>query len=235
MVRFEYIIAGLSIIGGFISVVFTFVVIYQSDIARKNKLEDARELKFQNAMESDDLKKVGSFLYNTIGNFNVYEYISNTDVENTVDKYIDKLTSFVKTDTYITKEIEEVAWETNGVKYTTELEILHLYSEEISKVIDELDYGEVWNALARLRRHIEITLNEIAKENDIIIERPTAGHLLDILIRKEIISIDAKSQLKYAISVCNQAIHGIEVSTIQAQEAVFHANNGLNIVKTSST
>lgn len=233
MVRFEYIIAGLSIIGGFISVVFTLFVIYQSDIARKNKLENAREQKFQNAMESDDLKTVGSFLYNTIGNFNVYEYISNTDVENTVDKYIEKLTSFVKTDTDIKKEIDEFSDEMKEMQHSISLDISSSFSDEINNVLYELDYGEVWNALARLRRHIEITLNEIAKENDIIIERPTVGHLLDILIRKEIIPIDAKSQLKYAISVCNQAIHGIEVSKIQAHEAVFHANNGLNKVKTS--
>lgn len=230
----ELIISSLSIFGGIISIFFTIITIYQSYKSKENKLEEAREQKFQNAMESDDLNTVGNFLYNTIGDFNIYEYISNTDVANTVDKYIEKLTSFIKTEADINIEIAEVAREMEEVKHIPKSEILPSLSEEFDKVLDELDSGEVWNALARLRRHIEITLNEIAKANEIIVKRPTAGKLLDILIRNKIIPTEAESQLKYAIFVCNQAIHGMEVNINQAQEAVLHASNGLNIVRTSS-
>ena len=224
-------ISILSILGGLISIFVTISSVYYSYKSRKNKLLEAQERKFQNAMASDDLTTVGNFLYNTIGDFNVYEYVSNIDVSKTVDKYVVKLLLFIKTDAELKQEIDEI----KEVEHITELEIPLELSEDFTKMLVELDSGERWNALARLRRSIEITLNEIAKANDIIIDRPSAGQLLNVLIRKKIIPIEAMSHLKYAISVCNQAIHGRDVSMNEAQEAVFHASIGLKILKTSQT
>lgn len=221
--------------GGLISIFVTiFSVIYYYN-SRKNKLLEAQEKKFKNAMASDDLITVGNFLYNTIGDFNVYEYVSSIDVSKTVDKCFEKLLFFIKTDAELKQEIDEIKDEIEEVKYTTELEIPPDLFEDFTKLLVELNSGESWNALARLRRSIEITLNEIAEANGIIFNRLSAGQLLNVLIRKKIIPIEAMSHLKYAISVCNQAIHGRDVSMNEAQEAVFHASIGLKILKTSQT
>jgi hypothetical protein len=84
-------------------------------------------------------------------------------------------------------------------------------------------YGEVWNGLARMRRHIEIQLNQYISNLDPALadrnSRLSAGRLLAVLVRLGRISERSEKQLRYALDVANAGIHGNDVSVAQAQEA----------------
>ncbi len=218
---FETIASSVSVVVGAISIVFTLSSLVSSLWATHHKLREAQKQRFQSVLESDNLIVVGSYLDEVIGNCNVYEYVSNRNVSKTVDSYLEKLRFFVGADTEVEQQIRET-------KTPPKIKVPSSVSDEFDKVLTELRSGEVWNALARLRRHIEITLRGIAKAKDIQLGRsPSAGYLLNALFRSGLISKDVFSNLKYAITVCNKAIHGLEVNWSEAEEATLHASIAL--------
>lgn len=231
----ESTISSITVLSGLVSTVLTIVTAYKAYMSEKAKLIQAQEQKFKSALESDDLITVGSFLYNTIGDFNIYEYVSNSNVSKTVDKFNEKLISFLKTNTEMAQEIKEI-------EQITKIEVPPIHPEdftelpeEIKKVHNELDAGDIWNALARLRRYIEIILRKTAEINDIHIDKPTsAGYLLNILTQHNIVSKEVFNNLKYSITISNKAVHGLDVNINEAHEALFHAEIGLNMLRPNS-
>jgi hypothetical protein len=219
--RFEEIASLLSVVGGVISLLGTLLGFLSARRSQISKLREAEEKQFQAALASDDLTVVGNYLEENIGRFNVYEYVSNPTVSKRIDTYLERLRFFVGTDAELEQQIRES-------EPPPEIEVPSALPEEFERVLTELRTGEIWNALARLRRYIEIALREIAEARDIRLERPsTAGHLLNVLWRSEVIPQDAFSNLKYAITVCNKAVHGIDVDMSEAEEALLHASVGM--------
>ena len=71
-------------------------------------------------------------------------------------------------------------------------------------------------------------LRDRATERGILPEHPvSAGRLLNLLTRRELIPAEVIRNLQYAIMVSNRAIHGESVSIEEAEEAVFNADIGL--------
>ena len=149
----------------------------------------------------------------------------STNVEERVNKYLDKIQNFVGTTEQIPKEMG--AKEVEAVE-----EPVEGFSEEFQTILNELRTGESWNALARLRRHIEIHLREIAidkgyKERQL----KSAGQILRLLYDRKYVDPDSYELLMYSISVCNRAIHGIDISEDEAEKAVFLGSKALEQLK----
>ena len=221
---FEMVTSGLSVAAGLVSISYTILKLISSIILTHSKLHKAQEQRFQSILESDNLTVVGSYLDDVIGNFNLYEYVSNRNVSERIDRYLEKLRSFIGTDAEVKQQIKET-------KIPSKIKERLVISDPFDRILTELRSGEIWNALARLRRYIEISLREIARAEDIRIERPTAGQLLNVLSRRRLIPGEVLSNLKYAITVCNKAIHGVEVNWEEAEAAALHANFGLRRLK----
>lgn len=222
----EVIFSSFAAVAGTASIALTLISRISSSRAIHRKLREAQESRFQSVLESDDLTVVGHYLDDVIGNFNVYEYVSNPKVSKTVNSYLEKLRFFVGTDTEVEQQVEDT-------KVPPKIKVPPPIPDEFDKILTELRSGEVWNALARLRRHVEITLRKVAKNNHVILEHPSAGSLLNALSRSEFISKNSFSNLKYAVMFCNKAVHGQEVSLKEAEEAIFHASIGLEALKQS--
>lgn len=221
---FETITVTASVASGLVSIVITMLTWFFSKKSMRSKLHEAQEEEFRRALGSDKLTEIGSYLDKNIGNFNLYEYVSNPNVSNKIDIYLEKVRSFVGTDT----EVEQQAKETKSLPKIKER--LHI-SDPFDRILTELRSGETWTALARLRRYIEINLRKIAKAQDIPLERATAGQLLNILSRRGLIPGEILLNLRYAIAVCNKAIHGVEISWDEAEAAVLNANFALGKLK----
>jgi len=96
------------------------------------------------------------------------------------------------------------------------------------ELFEELTVGETWNTLARLRRHLEIELREFGMKRGFKEKYlRSAGQITQILGRIEGIDLNALDRLRYAISVCNRAVHGRQVSDSEAAEAVWNGAIGL--------
>jgi hypothetical protein len=209
--------------------------------AAKLKLRAAEESSFVAALASDDLDKLGQYLDEKIGAFDISEYVSNTMVADRVDRYIGRILSFVGTDEDVSEDekVEPPTHEPDDtyssiVVVDDAVDTVEPVEQPFHSFLVEAEVGESWNALARLRRHVEIELRAIAanlgfKERHL----HSAGQIIQILSKKTGVNMDALGRLRYAVSVCNRAIHGREVSDAEAAEAVSNALVGLKELRDS--
>ncbi|MDD5168127.1 MAG: hypothetical protein PHN75_04855 [Syntrophales bacterium] len=222
---FQQIVSSLSVFGSTISIIATIVSLWLNMRHSSAKLQNAEKERFEIVLASDDITTLGNYLDNTLGKFNIYEYSSNSQISSRVDKYLDRIKDFVGT-------VESIEAE----KDTPEPDIPETIEQEIPKdfipILEELRTGEPWNALARLRRLIEITIRELAhyagfQEKGL----HSANYMLKLVARKLNLNPNLVGMLSYSISVCNKAIHGTDVSAGEAEEAIFAAAKALPELK----
>ncbi len=220
-VSFEIVSIAVSIIAGIISLALTIFMNNKYQKSEQKKLQVIEERQLDAVLNSDNLIDIGIYLDKVIGNFTTYEYVSNTNISKKVDDYISKIEAFVGTEVKTKQEIETLKPETEVKK----IPVL----DDFIKVIDEINSGEIWNGLARLRRFIEKTLRDIAEKKGVAIDRPlSAGQLLHMLSSKEVISEDIFEEFRYAITIANRAIHGEDISLEEARQAVSYAAMGFS-------
>jgi len=183
----------------------------------KAKLRAAADMRLQQVLESGDLRDVGCYLDEVVGNFCVREYVSDSQVARTVDAYVARLEAFVGTDAGMAKQLADAAHPPEAAQPLP-------LPAELQKALETLRSGEPWNALARVRRYLEMTLRQMARQVAVTSDRPlSAGQLVNLLSRKELLPPHAQESLRYAIAVCNKAIHGLDVTAQEAEDALFHA------------
>jgi len=213
----------ISLIAGILSIIFAIINFCSAYSIRKEKINQAKETLFKSAIESNDLEKLGTFLEKNIGNFTIHEYVTDNDVNLKVNSYFERLQSFLSTQEEFEKEssIQD--------QLPHQIEGYPVMDTDFEKILNELNFGDTWNSLARLRRTIEIRIKDYAKANDIQFkENISAGQILNILRNQNKISNSIFENLKYSVSISNDAIHGKEVSYEKAQEAIYHAKNAID-------
>jgi hypothetical protein len=189
--------------------------------ARK-KLHAADEEAFQAALASESLHSLGSYLDKSLGPFLVTEYANNSEVKSRVDLFIARLQEYVGSS-------EKVKQEAEPTPPATPESVSIGANDELSVADHKLAEATPWDALATLRRIIEMQLRELARQHDLKLpERSGAGAILEVLRRSQIVPDNLASSLRYAVEVANRAIHGLEVSTFETDEAIRQARFALS-------
>ncbi len=223
----ENYISLLSILLGVISLIATVISITINSIQQKNLLKELKKIELEEILESSDILALGKYLDDDIGKLTISDYVDNKKLTEKIDYLIGRLTKFVGTEDEIESEKEdqdkfEMGYDRKEMikdfPYTGKV------GEEFDKIISELYLGEPWNALARLRRYIEILLKNIGLKNGLPIEKVhSVTKLIEILLRNDLISEEVASNLRYPIHVSNRAVHGQELKKGEAEEAIHHA------------
>lgn len=195
--------------------------------AAREKLHAAELSSFEAALASDDLNTLGRYLDEKIGAFDVSEYMNNREVADRVDRYVGRILVFLGTDEEVDEE-ERVARPGESTEAATLWLGEEPFPPPFDSILREVETGEVWNALAKLRRHLEVELRHIAsrlgfKERHL----RSAGQIVHLLADKVGVDRDSLERVRYAVSVSNRAIHGRVVSAAEAQEAVWNGAVGL--------
>jgi hypothetical protein len=202
----------------FASVGGTLLSLYQNWKSQRDKLSRSNEINLEDVLNSNDIKRLGRFLDETIGQFDVAEYVTSKNVSNTIDKYFDGVSDFLGSAARTEAEEKIEKPEPSNIYVSHKRPD---FSGNLEIVFSELEQGEIWNGLARLRREIEIKLRERALELGYKKHHlRSAGQILRILIDRNVIRPDLAKPLQYAIAVCNRAVHGREVSFGEAEEAL---------------
>ena len=207
--------ALISGLGSVAAALFTFVA---GSLAQKRKLRHAERENVLSVLAQDDINRLGAYVDNVIGAFTMKEYASNSEVQDRVDAYVDRIQEYLGAPEDIQQE--------RGIREPDRP--IHMHDVELpddfQPILRELRYGELWNALARLRRHLEVTLKQKASQAGIPIEKVLSiGRLLNLLEKRQVIAPGTANSLRYPISLSNKAVHGEDVSMAEAEEAVFHA------------
>lgn len=223
----ENYISLLATVLGVISVIVTAISGITNSIKQKRLLKELKKKELEAILDSSDILALGEYLDNDIGKLTISDYVENNKLTKKVDYLISRLTQFVGTEDEIKSEKEEqekFEQEHPAKDLIKDFPYTEKVSEEFDKIIKELYLGEPWNALARLRRYVEILLKNIGEENGIQTKKVhSVTKLIDILHRNQLIDSDVANNLRYPIHVSNRAVHGQELKRGEAEEAIHHA------------
>lgn len=188
------------------------------------KLAAADENRFHAALVSDSLKELGGYLDTTLGQFSVVEYAQNPEVRKRVNSFLARLEDFVGKD-------EEMAPSERAPQIRPD-RVPALVRPKLELVQSRLERGYIWDALSSLRRLIEIELSQVAQVHGVVLpDRAGAGRKLQLLQQRELIAPDVAEELRYAIAVANRGVHGLDVGSDEAFEALRHAQNALGEIQ----
>lgn len=218
---------------GSLSVVITILALINESLKQKNKLKVLNSKEFETILDTSDIKILGKYLDNEIGQMTISDYVDNESINQKIQTFINKLTRFVGTEEQIDKEKSEQIEIDKDLDFDQQklkdFPFKGKLGEEFDKILSELFYGEAWNALARLRRFIEIKLRDLCLQNNIPVEKMySISHMIELLKRHEVIELDVARNLKYPVHVSNKAIHGQDLKKGEAEEAIFNAAKALN-------
>ncbi|MFD7160031.1 hypothetical protein ACFV9C_35955 [Kribbella sp. NPDC059898] len=180
------------------------------------RLTDAAQL---SAVNSADIETLGRYLFDDIGAVRVSDVVTNDDVRGRTLRAFSRLTTFIGT------EPPAEAGEAPATPAASQLSI-----DELSTAREQILRGEVWNGLALMRRHLELTIRASHPE---LGERMGAGQLIGAAAQLGALSEDAAGSLRYAVKVANRAIHGEPVDPDEALRAIDSADYGLRLVSGS--
>lgn len=220
-------ISLLAAVLSVISIIAAIISSIKNLISQRKSLKELKKKQLETILDSSDIISLGNYLDNDIGELSISDYVDNKELTKKVDSLIARLTRFVGTEEEMEVEKEE---QEEFEKQHTKHELIKEFpftgkvGEEFDKIINELYLGESWNALARLRRYIEILLRNIAQENGLEVKRVySVNKLIEMLWKRKLIDADVANNLKYPIHVSNRAVHGQELKDGEAEEAIHHA------------
>lgn len=222
------ILTSLSATGAVASVTSLIVTAMKAALDRRAKLKRSEEEEFNRVLGSDDLRTLGRYLDETIGQFTLYECATNKAVTQRVNRLLGRLRDFVGSEEQIKSEIqsETPSFVASAPEPSGELQVIS----------DSVEKGDMWNGLARLRRYIENTLRDkLSIQDSTGLHRLTAGRLLQLAKERELLTPNASEALQYAISICNKAVHGIEIPADEAGYALRAAVWALQVIEIRGT
>lgn len=214
----------ISFIALLASLLIVFDVLKKSYENRKSKKKTDKaivEHKIISALKSDNIEEVGKYLENNLGIVTISQYTYNPKIRKRVTNLLNILTDYIG-DTELVDEPVKIT-KPDSKKWRSRSEL-----EQIKMTITQ---DNVWNGLAQLRRHIEVTLRELAIKNNLNVHKYGASKMLHTLIGLDIIPKNASKPLRIAISIANRGIHGYEVTEIGALNALAYADEGLEIIR----
>ncbi|NQT89469.1 hypothetical protein HQ560_22055 [bacterium] len=199
-----------SILGVVLSLLGVAVSYFTHRLSVREKLSTAGHKRFTTEIDSDDIRFLHRYLMESISQFTVYEYASDPDVRAEVERYFGCV-----------REIEvrhDVVLPTDSDREDSDLREVPL---RFRQVMVRLTEGNSFEALALLRRLVETVLRVTAVSHGWHSPRPASAlALMEFLHGTGELSDAAAAGLRYSITICNRAIHGLPVPVEDAEAAV---------------
>ena len=164
-------------------------------------------------LDDPDLERLTAYLWQTLRPMPVSQLVSDGDKASEVQRYLAEVVAYVR---------PESEMQANGVTDTPPPPIQR--SERVDELIHQVRSAETWNALARMRRELEIELkNALAAEGVVLPERTSVARLLPIAVEEGLLTTQDASRLHFASTVASRAIHGENVMPGVAEDAIVNA------------
>lgn len=247
-------IYALSIILGILSILMTFINIVKYFVRKNKRNKLADEEKFYKVIESDDMQLLGDYLENVLGKITISEFANVKNINKNITVFLEKIYKFtsiekdseeetkldyddrkVNEDIYKNQEFENIIKnqiEHEKLESTDELLKYENVKDEFEGIKKELEYGEVWNALAKLRRMIELNVKKYAENRSIhVSHKISLGGLIYFLGKQDENNSKYFKILKNVVSVCNRAIHGEDVSYSEAFDVLKQFEYAIRLFK----
>lgn len=182
---------------------------------KREQLKIADERRFKEALDSDSLRELGSYLDVALGKFSIRDYAEDAEVRTRVTTFLDRLEDFVGRSTEIVQK---------PTAPPVELQPPAPRLPDLTTVETRIEAGDIWDGLAALRRLVEARLLGYARNRQVELpKRPGAGRMVQILQQKRQIPPGTAERLQFVIDVANRGVHGLQVTTQEALKALAEA------------
>ncbi len=187
--------------------------------------------KLQRVLDLSDLAGLSEYLWRDIGRIRMSDLSADDRLRSRSNAVLDRILNYVGSTDDVALIDSSTDTETIGEPSMTIPKRTPSGSldEELTRALQDIEVGEVWNGLARLRRHIEVVIGGAFEAP----ERggPVAlGQMLRMAERHEVLSSDGVRLLRFAVSIANRAVHGEAVTREEAREAFDAAVRGLSSI-----
>jgi hypothetical protein len=221
---FGQIVLTANVLAAALSAIATIASFLLTRAWRRKLLNEVQEHEFQEVLSSDNILSLGQYLDDNLGGIPIRAYVQDRALAARFDHLLARLSEYVGT----TEGVREEQVTAPGIAMAPE----PVPTPEIAPVVRELETGERWNALAKLRRLLEQRLREyLATAGVPTDQRRSAGQMVRLAERYKLLDESMSHQLRYAIGVANRAVHGEDVSSGEAQEAIGVAQHALDNLK----
>lgn len=211
--------ALLAVVGAVLSVVTLVPAAVRSitqAAAFREQTRTLKSLRVSDVVETTDLHALGSLVVRDLGGTSMPNYVRHEEVRTRFRTAFNTAREFIG-------EMPERESESLPESASAPAED-HQVGERLSKsgerALQDVAEGESWNALARMRRELEIALASRVDRSVTRTRRMAAGQMLAVAAKQGAIPPESASPLRYALSVANRAVHGEEISADSAVEAV---------------
>lgn len=182
------------------------------------------EVQLDSALLEGGITRIGQVLRVTIGDVSVAEYVADESVASRVDKYISSIVGYLGSE----ESVRDEAAQALGLLRDRGEPDLEEMRSAAAEYFHTRPIEEPWMQLAALRRDVELTLRRVASQAGLSVPQlASAGKLMQMLRKHGLIHPMAFEDLRIAIAVANQAIHGKDLSDDEMSEAIFLARRAL--------
>lgn len=179
------------------------------------RLSALKAVSAERAIGADSIDALGSLLIEGLGPTSLSSYIRNSQVRSEFQKVLDSVVQFLGGSGVAVESAPDhraYSMQTGDSRRVPA-------DPELAKAVESLNQGEIWNALARSRRRLEVELRErLGGERRGA--RLGAGGLLRLLVRSGDLDVGTSGALQYAVAVANRGVHGEDVDPGEAMEAI---------------
>lgn len=210
---------ALSVASALISVVVSLIAFW---FGRRSVKEAASAVSFEKAFSSFDLKVIGEYLRSEFGSVALDTYARDENVRRSLDRSLARIGEFLDADEQgasskadARDEEPELVEVVGDREFASELNEKPGDAPAVLAALEQLRKGEIWNALAKLRRDVEIDIRQVFGESRAI-------PINSVIVRMEMPK-DVADALKRFYRTASMAVHGDDVTFGQAVEAVNNA------------
>ena len=203
-----------SVFSAVLSMLGTLISFYFTKRQKSKILDSVKKEKLDAVLASDNILMLGDYLTQTLETITIAQYSSNKNVAKDVNQFLNKIQNYL-----LPKE------DIDKIETAEETEEIHIeypqIPEDFVPIINEINKGEPWNALAKLRRYLEIYFRNVAEKNKIDVSNiKSVSQLFHLLYKGELINRPEFDKLKHAINISNRVIHGVDITREEAEKAI---------------
>lgn len=191
----------LEVVGALVGMATTLVAglnTWYLKSRRQEALDGLAAKQLQSVLSRGTLQELRQYIERDLGGVVVSDYVRRDDIRERVDQCLAKLDAF----------LDE----------STGLEPTRISLQEISSLIQR---GQAWDAMVRLRVHLESRLRDVAERAEIDVgSSHGAGQLLRVLAQHGLLERETLGVLGRALDTMNKAVHGARVEPHKASAAL---------------
>jgi len=229
----DILIAALSSVLALSTLVTAGVSRAASAVESREQLRRLKRVRVQDQLSNPTLAQLGETLVGGLGKTPLPSYVRDPQMRDEFRRTFNAIRAYVGTeavpiDSARTSQSPGEPQDTGSDSESVVRVLDGLHTADGTAAVHALAGGETWNALARMRRALEMALASRLSEAGIVLGRGGAGSMLSLATRIGLLPAGSQGPLRHALQVANSAIHGEEARPDAALEAILTIDRALH-------